>query len=157
MRLNEPIAFCYILNRSFVKAKFEAIVHILLPSVFEKLILNFLSIPCFKKKSLQGHLKDGKINYSVTLPWLPWRSTVIVWLSPHNHVIWSLSSVQSLSRVWLSATSWTTVRQASLSITNSLSLLKLTTLAKWSLCEGSVDIQSDLKKKKKKKERKPAV
>ena len=68
MRLNEPIAFCYILNRGFVKAKFEAIVHILLPSVFEKLILNFLSIPCFKKKSLQGQLKDGKINYSVTLP-----------------------------------------------------------------------------------------
>ena len=53
-RLNEPIAFCYILNRSFVKAKFEAIVHILLPSVFEKLILNSLSIPCFKK----SHFRD---------------------------------------------------------------------------------------------------
>ena len=33
--------------------------------------------------------------------------------------------VQSLSRVWLFATSWTAARQASLSITNSLSLLKL--------------------------------
>ena len=36
-----------------------------------------------------------------------------------------LSSVQSLSRVQLFATSWTEARQASLSITNSQSLLKL--------------------------------
>ena len=34
------------------------------------------------------------------------------------------SSVQSLSRVWLFATPWTTARQASLSITNSRSLPK---------------------------------
>ena len=34
------------------------------------------------------------------------------------------SSVQSLSRVWLFATPWTAARQASLSITNSWSLLK---------------------------------
>ena len=36
-----------------------------------------------------------------------------------------LSSVQSLSHVWLFATPWITARQASLSITNSKSLLKL--------------------------------
>ena len=36
-----------------------------------------------------------------------------------------LSSVQSLSHVWLVATPWTTAHQASLSITNSWSLLKL--------------------------------
>ena len=35
------------------------------------------------------------------------------------------SSVQSLGRVWLFATSWTTARQSSLSITSSRSLLKL--------------------------------
>ena len=35
------------------------------------------------------------------------------------------SSVQSLSHVWLFATPWTTAHQASLSITNSRSLLKL--------------------------------
>ena len=35
------------------------------------------------------------------------------------------SSVQSLSRVWLSATPWIAAHQASLSITNSWSLLKL--------------------------------
>ena len=35
------------------------------------------------------------------------------------------SSVQSLSRVWLFATPWTAARQASLSITNPRSLLKL--------------------------------
>ena len=37
----------------------------------------------------------------------------------------TLSSVQSLSRVWLFATPWITAHQASLSITNSQSLLKL--------------------------------
>ena len=37
----------------------------------------------------------------------------------------SFSSVQSLSRVWLFVTAWIAARQASLSITNSQSLLKL--------------------------------
>ena len=37
----------------------------------------------------------------------------------------SFSSVQSLSRIWLFATPWTAACQASLSITNSQSLLKL--------------------------------
>ena len=40
-------------------------------------------------------------------------------------VIFDLQSVQSLSRVWLFATPWTAAHQASLSITISLSLLKL--------------------------------
>ena len=39
--------------------------------------------------------------------------------------VYVLSSVQSLSHVWLFATPWTAARQASLSITNSQSLLKL--------------------------------
>ena len=37
-----------------------------------------------------------------------------------------VQSVQSLSSVWLLVTSWTAARQASLSITNSQSSLKLT-------------------------------
>ena len=41
------------------------------------------------------------------------------------HTPLQYSSVQSLSRVWLFATPWTAARQASLSITNSQSLLKL--------------------------------
>ena len=40
-------------------------------------------------------------------------------------IIWEVSSVQTLSRVWLFATLWTAACQASLSITNSQSLLKL--------------------------------
>ena len=44
--------------------------------------------------------------------------------------MWSyqFSSVQSLSRVWLFATPWITARQASLSITNSQSSLRLTSI-----------------------------
>ena len=41
----------------------------------------------------------------------------------------NFTSVQSLSPVWLFATPWTAARQASLSITNSWSLLKLMTIA----------------------------
>ena len=40
----------------------------------------------------------------------------------------SISSVQSLSRVWLLATPWIAARQASLSITNSRSSLRLTSI-----------------------------
>ena len=42
--------------------------------------------------------------------------------------LYSISSVQSLSRVRLFATPWTAARQASLSITNSQSLLKLVSI-----------------------------
>ena len=41
------------------------------------------------------------------------------------YYFYTFSSVQSLSRVWLSVTSWTATHQASLSITNSQSLFKL--------------------------------
>ena len=46
---------------------------------------------------------------------------------------WSLiiSSVQSLSSVWLFATPWTAACQASLSITNAWSLLKLMSMSQW--------------------------
>ena len=47
------------------------------------------------------------------------------------HLWWtfsSVSSVQSLSRVWLFATPWTAACQASVSITNSRSLLKLVSI-----------------------------
>ena len=42
-----------------------------------------------------------------------------------SRVLFRFSSVQSLSHVWLLATRWTAARQASLSIANSQSLLKL--------------------------------
>ena len=43
--------------------------------------------------------------------------------------VWiQFSSIQSLSRVWLFATPWITARQASLSITNSRSSLRLTSI-----------------------------
>ena len=44
---------------------------------------------------------------------------VIVEIIFRNHGIGNISSVQSLSRVWLLATPWTAAHQASLSITNS--------------------------------------
>ena len=65
--------------------------------------------------------------------WGPGRKTLLTVRSPHciarrgmcsiSFVLFS--SVESLSRVWLFVTPWTAARQASLSITNSWSLLRL--------------------------------
>jgi len=46
----------------------------------------------------------------------------------HQVMVYQVSSVQPLSRVRLFATPWTAARRASLSITNSRSLLKLTSI-----------------------------
>ena len=45
--------------------------------------------------------------------------------SESRHRLFQFSSIQSLSRVWLFATPWIAARQASLSLTNSQSSLKL--------------------------------
>ena len=50
------------------------------------------------------------------------------WVTKHAFDFWYHTSVQSLSRVQLFATPWTATCQASLSITNSWSLLKLTSI-----------------------------
>ena len=55
--------------------------------------------------------------------WLPCLSRTI--LAAYFHLISTFSSIQLLSHVWLFATPWTAAHQASLSITNPRSLLKL--------------------------------
>ena len=52
------------------------------------------------------------------------------------------SSVQSLRLVWLFVTPWTAARQASLSITNSQSLLKHSPLSRW--CHPTISSSSSL-------------
>ena len=57
--------------------------------------------------------------------WKTWLKTQHSKNKDHRIQSHSASSVQSLSPVWLFATPWTAARQASLSITNSRSLLRL--------------------------------
>ena len=52
------------------------------------------------------------------------RDTIVIFFLTKKH-FWWFSSVQSLIRVWLFATPWIAAHQASLSITNPRSLLKL--------------------------------
>ena len=76
----------------------------------------------------------GQRNLAGYSPWGCKESDMTEWLSTHTYGQMTslpislhslqLSSIQSLSRVWLFATPWITARQASLSITNSLSLPK---------------------------------
>ena len=81
--------------------------------------------------SLEKHMDRGAWEATVhgvakSWTWLKWLSTHIHTLSQLLLVRWALvSSVQSLSSVWLFVTPWIAARQASLSITNSQSLLKL--------------------------------
>ena len=53
-----------------------------------------------------------------------WVPSLFTW-NCHNIIDWLFSSVQLLSHVWLFVTPWTVACQASLSITNSQSLLRL--------------------------------
>ena len=77
------------------------------------------------------HLKNPQYIPEITASWSrrSYRCMVALWeviSVPHKKS--KAQSVQSLSRVWLSVTPWTAARQASLSITNSRSLLKLTSI-----------------------------
>ena len=79
------------------------------------------SVQCYVAACIEGSL--GENDYMHMYGWIP---LLFTW-KYHNIVIW-FSSVQSLSRVWLFATPWITARQASLSITNSWSSLRLTSI-----------------------------
>ena len=84
----------------------------------------------------QGSLNGGEATFQAPSPRWTWAHHYrvnkvclldIVGVSGCSFWV-SFSSVQSLSRVQLFVTPWTAVRQASLSITNSQSLLKLTSI-----------------------------
>ena len=74
------------------------------------------------RRKLKPQLSWRHLLFSVTKR--PFHTPQIVLLR-YN---WPISSVQSLSRVWLSATLWIAARQASLSISNSWSSPKLTSV-----------------------------
>ena len=74
--------------------------------------LNLLAVQGTLKSLLQHHSSKASI---------PQRSAFFMFQLAHPYT----SSGQSLSCVWLFATPWTAARQASLSITNSWSLLKI--------------------------------
>ena len=67
-------------------------------------------------------LEEEMATYSRILPWKN------PWIEEPGGLQSQFSSVQSLSRVRLFATPWTATRQASLSITNSRSSLRLTSI-----------------------------
>ena len=68
--------------------------------------------PNWADRSLHCRKLHKKFNYSKNISWYPWTQNMFI-------------SVQSLGYVWLFATPWTAACQASLSIINSWSLLRL--------------------------------
>ena len=90
--------------------------------VFEHLFSILLGI--YLGVELLGHMALFEEVPECFPKWLCNQQYRSVQISPHSHQH-LFSSVQSLSHIWLFATPWTAVRQASLSITNSQSLLKL--------------------------------
>ena len=82
----------------------------------------------FKKNFTKAYLT----TFAVIFPWkqnIIWNNSILLglgWINQHMPILFR--SVQSLSHVQLFVTIWTAAHQASLSITNSRSLLKLTSL-----------------------------
>ena len=82
----------------------------------------------FKKNFTKAYLT----TFAVIFPWkqnIIWNNSILLglgWINQHMPILFR--SVQSLSHVQLFVTPWTAAHQASLSITNSRSLLKLTSL-----------------------------
>ena len=79
---------------------------------------------CHKKVILSFPTRGNKLRHDFCI----WAFIyLLLFFSKYN---WSIqcSSVQLLSHVWLFATPWITAHQASLSTTNSWSLLKLTSI-----------------------------
>ena len=98
----------------------------------------FLSLPSFPKSSSEGQVPQDKVSsHSLHLIpafsyWLPTNFTSCTFSFPDNIEPFNwfcFSSVQLVSCVQLFVTPWTAAWQASLSITNSLSLLKLMSIA----------------------------
>ena len=98
----------------------------------------FLSLPSFPKYSSEWQVPQDQVSsHSLHLIpaspyWLPTNFTSCTFsfsdnIEPFNW--FCLSSVQLLSCVQLFETPWTGARQASMSITNSVSLLKLMSIA----------------------------
>ena len=87
---------------------------------------------CLLKTPAAGSLIASPLSYKFSSHRLHFRFIFLCkeyWAIPFGSGVYtyptilyiSVSSIQSLSRVWLFATPWTTARQASLSITNSQS------------------------------------
>ena len=79
---------------------------------------------CQRGKNIQWG-KDSLFNKWC---WENWTATCKRIIRTLSNTISQFSSVQSLSRVWVFATPWIAAYQASLSITNSWSLLKPTSI-----------------------------
>ena len=76
-------------------------------------------------------MNRGGFKFKIALRW-PQMSSVIHMIEISSSLgSVQFSSVQSLTRVWLFATPWIAARQASLSITNSHSSLRLTSIESW--------------------------
>ena len=97
---------------------------IIIPSL-ENFLFNFKLKMHKKNKTFDSLAVGSRVRYymrGVSIPIL--ISTVTSWLTSFVDNI-KFSSVQSLSHAWLFAAPWTAAHQASQSITNSRSLLKL--------------------------------
>ena len=89
--------------------------------------------------------RKGPVNLAVSFSWASLTVPAVSFTHPVQlrrdyalHFTELLSSVQWLSRVRLFATPWTASRQASLSITNSQSLLKLRSMSRW--CHPAISV-----------------
>ena len=114
LSLNLFLAFCVVPPPSLSCLFFSVVVAV---CYFKLFFINFYFILDYSKESDTTEWLSTQLIYNVVL---------LSGLQKSDSV--QFSSVQSLSRVRLFATPWIAARQASLSITNSRSSLRLTTI-----------------------------
>ena len=91
-----------------------------------QLIISCLLLPSYKDSKFQE--KSFKPNICLLSPCSGSQKPILFILARNHYVSPPFSSVQSLSRVRLFATPWIAAHQASLSINNSQSSLRLTSI-----------------------------
>ena len=104
-----------------------------LTKAFQKLIvsgyINHQGVISFMGEELRTgsglSIEDSKWEYDCLVLW----NRTFIWQFLHHYsIMYQFSSVQSLSRVWVFVTPWIVAHEASLSINNSRSSLKLTSI-----------------------------
>ena len=91
----------------------------------------FLHVHLAGGADLLKRLRHQEVTWPKIYKEREYKSTHISYISRCNFNRKHISLVQSLSHVWFSVTPWTAARQASLSITNSQSLLNSCPLSRW--------------------------
>ena len=92
-----------------------------------QLALKLILLECWWRCCRREKIQTFNLHKNTYIILFKYEKKILTWLC-YIRILLQFSSVQSLSPVWLLATLWITAQKASLSITNSQSSLRLTSI-----------------------------